>query len=839
MRRIAFLVSLVMLLQTGLQVSRADDDQQVFAAQVAAGRILNVRDAPFFAQGDGRTDDTDALQAAINAASDLALNPDVAQILLMPPGRYRITRTLFVRSTNRFRLIGAGGATIIYWEGDNASPALALYNVANSEFANFGIHCGNPFRLQTGLLIADDPDLPGRSTQNLFRNCADGGNLNEVGLGLQIGRPGIVERQNNGHRFINCTFANYSDTGIRIVSPAARDLLFFNVILQPAVPVPYGISSQGGGYYWLNGGTNNAAVGFLVGSPTGPVSINLSNNEGNSSFVRADAGTDRMDLTIDHGRFASVPSENFVTLQGAGNVRMRENKFFLSDKTAALPPGCFVINRTGAASGDVFEYSCNRIHGRHPAQAETASGLFPGQLPTEGYDNHYWSDPSATDSSIWHAGTYPQFTTGTPAPFDTTALDAALDRVRGSNNAEALFIGRTGGASRIVNVREPPFNAHGDGVTDDTAAFQAAIQNLQRSDGWHEGLLLVPAGDYVISQSLLIDSSNGIHVAGEGSSRSRLIWQGAAGSSGPILDFAGHHGGLIRGLGFALAPGAGVQIGLRLRSSGMVASRNNICDVTIDGSAGTLDTALKVGDGPDANNDFHLFQNVAVSGYRSIGFSVMHSQIYNLLFIDCWANGAPPGAGFVSQTGVNLGDGTLAWFGGGGGNHASSDLNVSTGGNAPVIFHRATFAGSPRLLITGGPNFNPIALEFDHVDFTSTGSNNNFISLFPAGVIVVQNCTFRLNQAQKLHHFGDYSSYFELKNAAMIDADKAAIASLNGFSFLNNTVVSTGAHWQDFFAGSVPTVAANNVMESPGQSGGGTDWPAMPPWSATVSILSN
>jgi hypothetical protein len=56
----------------------------------------NVKDAPYSATGDGRTDDTDALQRAV----------DASEIVFLPKGCYLLTRTLSLKP--RTKLIGVG-----------------------------------------------------------------------------------------------------------------------------------------------------------------------------------------------------------------------------------------------------------------------------------------------------------------------------------------------------------------------------------------------------------------------------------------------------------------------------------------------------------------------------------------------------------------------------------------------------------------------------------------------------------------------------------------------------------------------------------------------------------
>jgi hypothetical protein len=66
----------------------------------------------------------------------------------------------------------------------------------------------------------------------------------------------------------------------------------------------------------------------------------------------------------------------------------------------------------------------------------------------------------------------------------------------------------------VANVKE--YGALGDGVTDDAAAFQKAI------DAVDEGAVLIPAGDYVLKNGLAINK--GVVLRGEGADKTRLLF---------------------------------------------------------------------------------------------------------------------------------------------------------------------------------------------------------------------------------------------------------------------------------------------------------------------------
>lgn len=81
----------------------------VTVSNMWGGIIINVKASPYLAKGDGVTDDTVAIQAAVNAA--IALNG--SQIIFFPPGTYKLT-TLPAITKNHIYFMGTGaGVTIL------------------------------------------------------------------------------------------------------------------------------------------------------------------------------------------------------------------------------------------------------------------------------------------------------------------------------------------------------------------------------------------------------------------------------------------------------------------------------------------------------------------------------------------------------------------------------------------------------------------------------------------------------------------------------------------------------------------------------------------------------
>ncbi|UFH55978.1 glycosyl hydrolase family 28-related protein [Spirosoma sp. KNUC1025] len=93
----------------------------------------------------------------------------------------------------------------------------------------------------------------------------------------------------------------------------------------------------------------------------------------------------------------------------------------------------------------------------------------------------------------------------------------------------------------MINVKDAPYNAIGNGQTDDTAAIQAAI-NYAKSltspgGGSYRISVYFPAGYYYISSPINLTNANGIWLQGDGGSYTNT---GIVGNtSGPIFDFSG------------------------------------------------------------------------------------------------------------------------------------------------------------------------------------------------------------------------------------------------------------------------------------------------------------
>lgn len=91
----------------------------------------NVKMPPYGARGDGNNDDTEELQAALDALS----SGGPVKTLFLPAGVYRITQTLTLRNTIYVNVIGASSdTTILQWGGAPGGTMMHIDGVAYSRF---------------------------------------------------------------------------------------------------------------------------------------------------------------------------------------------------------------------------------------------------------------------------------------------------------------------------------------------------------------------------------------------------------------------------------------------------------------------------------------------------------------------------------------------------------------------------------------------------------------------------------------------------------------------------------------------------------------------------------
>lgn len=184
---------------------------------------------------DGITDDTAAMQAAVNATCTFSTTP---KTLVMPNScAVKLTSTLAITHCAGLTLDGGqsqgeaslsggtGGPASFLWYGAAGGTAITINQTRDSTFKNFSVFTNALSNLvngaNTGILIDEIAPVTGIVTNNKFEDVQvfnGSSNSSFVGISICPTAPGNCEEQNFERLFINCSLfaATSSNNGIGI-----------------------------------------------------------------------------------------------------------------------------------------------------------------------------------------------------------------------------------------------------------------------------------------------------------------------------------------------------------------------------------------------------------------------------------------------------------------------------------------------------------------------------------------------------------------------------------------------------------------------------------------------
>jgi hypothetical protein len=184
----------------------------------------------FGAKGDGSTDDTAAIQAAINNAQ-LVSGQAINGVVLFPPGTYVISSTLVAGDNSLVKGVyfqGAGqGASVINWPANTGGTMLQInrmraYSISDLTF-NYG---GATPPAGTGVWIQAGAGTGLQSRNGYFRNIS----FQNLNIGLRIGdnSPGNSGASDGLYENVLCQTCNI---GVQIENAATLNHHFVNLTL--------------------------------------------------------------------------------------------------------------------------------------------------------------------------------------------------------------------------------------------------------------------------------------------------------------------------------------------------------------------------------------------------------------------------------------------------------------------------------------------------------------------------------------------------------------------------------------------------------------------------------
>lgn len=387
----------------------------------------------------------------------------------------------------------------------------------------------------------------------------------------------------------------------------------------------------------------------------------------------------------------------------------------------------------------------------------------------------------------------------------------------GSGTAE---LSRTVEVKLQESISVKDFGAVGDGTTDDTAAIQAAI-NYGLSIG---GVVLFPAGNYVISSSLQAYSTSfarGVSLIGDNSGfqLTQLLWKGNAASS-PVIDLRGVSWSTIANISIT-SPNlttypylGGIQIrSAQNYSSGPGSSGITINNCIILGGTGANSFGVRIGEnneqGPQVSEIFCNHVVVIGNNVTQYGWWVNAAgNAKDMTFTNCGATECTVAGVYYSANAVG---GWCLWNSFGGGSHAC-DFKVAGNGNLQVIGGGSE--GSKKVLIQTGVGSNPASTYFYGYQAEGlTTSDTFFIEVGASGQtnLELRNCLFSFANA------GSY--YIKFPDAALQNGGTTGctMVSTNCFYQYASSIIPV---WSYDFIGTKNGVPQPSNVYSEGDTGG-------------------
>lgn len=230
------------------------------------------------ARGDGVTDDTSALQAALR---QIGKSPGDPKVVYLPPGNYRITKTISITDREGGMLIGHGASTRVIWDGDKGArmfwsngasrqtylgivwdgnnraavgidhDSKTLYETRimheQMEFRNFleaGIRVGHKQKLASAEMLFSNLKFQNNGNGVLFQewndynNVFDGCQFVNNGYGIRAEKGNVVVRNSRfeGSRESDLFLSTHSHSVRRVVSSGSN--AFIRTVRGPIAGSP-------------------------------------------------------------------------------------------------------------------------------------------------------------------------------------------------------------------------------------------------------------------------------------------------------------------------------------------------------------------------------------------------------------------------------------------------------------------------------------------------------------------------------------------------------------------------------------------------------------------------
>jgi hypothetical protein len=488
----------------------------------AAQMIFDVK--AFGAIGNGNADDTYAIQTAINnmtATLNATTGAPEAAVLNFPDGIYKTTlplaltlnatkgKTILIRGTT------PGNCTIKRAWGP-AGPGLFQFNVSGKVVVNVeDVTLAAGIENAGAAIEIDRIDVKFRKSNVIVRN------VNITTLDAGYFNYGVKSEEYTNPKLFNVNMTGeYGTNGTKTFAGVYMSDGAFGCDNCIFKNMTYGVWNEMGGEggSFSYGNITNVDYGVHIDISGGGAAMSNSGAVISYSTISAK----KIGVDIDYKRFAKIENNVFdngagadavytdIKFQGSGKCDVAYNKFQGAD--SANRKGVWLLKIIGGTwPSDDNIISDNDF--------SACSNMKWVDIGVDCERNAIFNNGYGTLSKILNNGTSTFVQDGTPTLRDPDAAHVTVPVFHWGDVDPNIF-----------NVKNAPYNATGDGITDDTAAIQAAadaMMVLLNGPLVRNATLFFPAGTYVIKNRINMNGTkvNGsyLRIAGDGRGISKIL----------------------------------------------------------------------------------------------------------------------------------------------------------------------------------------------------------------------------------------------------------------------------------------------------------------------------
>lgn len=296
--------------------------------------FINVKDYPYAAAGNGTTDDTASIQAAIDAVTSSGVR--CGAIIFFPVGTYKITAPIAITTKSGLILEGAGKtATVIQASGSGLS-GLHMLKFSNSphclvkDMTILGQTTNRPLSAIAFLSTAADATTFGWSTKCAVRNVRIGESSSPCDYGVYMG--GTQNSNNDFHSFRDVHVEYMTEGSFYVATASTQSMGHY---FSNCFAIVSKVAMEGPSFNWYGGGVSlNTTADFQPG--VGPTIISGCISEASARWVKSPSLPGVIGaLTITGCRFSAdneaEADDDMILWQRAGPLTVTGCRFDTDD----------------------------------------------------------------------------------------------------------------------------------------------------------------------------------------------------------------------------------------------------------------------------------------------------------------------------------------------------------------------------------------------------------------------------------------------------------------------------------------------------------------------------